>query len=182
MPSYNPPVRGQQFIFYLGLPSQSDPKTMQSNPTLASGDAKVSKDGGALANLNTLPAVTPASGKLVKVTLSASEMDADNVTVVLSDAAGAEWCDVVANIQPSGLGWTGTVNDASATTTSFDTTLTQADDFFNKSFILFTDGALQGQSRKISDFANTGGTVTLASALTAAPADGDPFIILGRSE
>ena len=33
----------------------------QTNPTLATGDAKISKDGGALANLATLPAVTPAA-------------------------------------------------------------------------------------------------------------------------
>lgn len=182
MPNYNPPIRGQAYRLYVSLPSQSDPRTMQSNPTLASGDAKVSKDGGALSNTATLPVVTPASSKLVQVDLSASEMDADNVTVILSDAAGAEWGDITINIQPSSLGYTGTVNDASATTTSFKTTLGQADDFHNGAFLLFTDGALQGQARKISDFANTDGVVTLATALTSAPADTTPFIVLGRSE
>src|SRR5690606_37312213 len=47
----------------------------------------------------TLPAVTPAGSKSVKVTLSATEMNADNVTVILSDASGDEWCDLIVNIQ-----------------------------------------------------------------------------------
>lgn len=179
---HNPPIRGQQYIFYVGLASQSDGRTLQTNPTLASGDAKVSKDGGALANLGTLPAVTPASSKLVKVTLSTTEMDADNVTVILSDASGAEWCDVLVNIQPTGIMIAGTVSDAGATSTVFDTTLPGGDDFYNGAFVVFTDGNLQGQARKISDFADTDGQVTVATAFTAAPDNGSPFYVVGRSE
>jgi len=180
---YNPPVRGLEYIFYIGLPSQQDPTIFQANPTLASGDAKVSKDGGSLANLGTLPSVTPASGKLVKVTLSATEMDADNVSVVLSDAAGGEWADVVVNIQPAGWATPSAVNDVSATTTSFVTDLTETtDDHYNDMFLVFTDGALKGQARKISDYTGSSKTITLATALTDAPSDGDPFIIVGRSE
>jgi len=93
-----PAKKNTAFIFYMGLVSQANTKTMQSNPTLAAGDFKVSTDGGALTNLTTLPTVTPASGKMIKVSLSASEMNGDNVTVVCSDAAGAEWCDAVVNI------------------------------------------------------------------------------------
>jgi hypothetical protein len=99
--SYVTPKKNSAFIFYVGLVSQANGSIFQANPTLAAGDAKVSIDGGALANLATLPTVTPASGKMVKVSLSAAEMNGDNITVVLSDAAGAEWCDVVANIQTS---------------------------------------------------------------------------------
>jgi hypothetical protein len=39
--------------------------------------------------------------KRVKVTLSAAEMNGDNITVIFSDAAGAEWCDLIVNIQTS---------------------------------------------------------------------------------
>lgn len=101
MPSYVTPKKNTQFIFYVGLVDQSDTKVFKSNPTIAAGDFKVSTDGGALANLGTLPAVTPASSKMVKITLSTSEMNGDNVTVVGSDASGAEWCDLVINIQTS---------------------------------------------------------------------------------
>lgn len=99
MPSYVTPKRATQFIFYTGLVSQADTKLFQSNPTLASGDFKVSIDGGALANPATLPSVDPASSKLVKITLSTSEMDGDNIQLICSDAAGAEWCDQIVNIQ-----------------------------------------------------------------------------------
>lgn len=101
MTSYVTPKKNTAFIFYAGLPSQASPGTFQSNPTLAAGDFKVSIDGGALANLTTLPTVTPASGKMVKFSLSSSEMNGDNITVVCSDAAGAEWFDVIMNIQTS---------------------------------------------------------------------------------
>lgn len=99
MTTYFPPKVSTQYIFYASLVSQANTKVMQANPTIASGDFKVSIDGGALANLGTLPTVTPASGVMVKFTLSTSEMAGANATVVCSDAAGAEWCDAVFNIQ-----------------------------------------------------------------------------------
>lgn len=98
-----PPKRGEAYEFYTGLISQADTKLLKANPTLATGDVKVSKDGGAFANLATLPTVTPASGVGVRVQLSASEMDADNVTVAFVDAAGAEWCDQVVSIQTASV-------------------------------------------------------------------------------
>lgn len=58
----------------------------------------MSIDGGALANLGTLPTVTPAGGSLVKITLSVAEMTGANILVVCSDAAGAEWCDLTLDI------------------------------------------------------------------------------------
>lgn len=99
MPTYVTPKINTAFVFYIGLVSQADTKTFQSNPTLATGDAKVSIDGGALADLATLPDVDPNSSKLVKVSLSSSEMNGANIQVVLSDAAGSEWCDCIINIQ-----------------------------------------------------------------------------------
>lgn len=61
----------------------------------------MSIDGGALNNLATLPTTTPASSVMLKISLSSSEMNGDNITVVCIDAAGAEWCDKVINIQTS---------------------------------------------------------------------------------
>jgi hypothetical protein len=99
MASYFPPKKNAAYRCFVSLISQSNTKIMQSNPTLASGDVRVSIDGGALANLTTLPAVTPASSKMVQVDLSSSEMNGDNITIVFSDAAGSEWCDLVINLQ-----------------------------------------------------------------------------------
>lgn len=99
MPSFVFPKRATEYIFYVSLVSQADTKLFQVNPTIAAGDFKVSIDGGALNNPATLPAVTPAGGRLVKVVLSIAEMTGDNIMLVGSDAAGAEWCDITVNIQ-----------------------------------------------------------------------------------
>lgn len=101
MASMVPPQYGVAYTFYVALVDQSNTKVFKSNPTIASGDWKVSKSGGALANLTTLPSVEPAGSVMVKIALSATEMEADNVTVVGIDAAGAEWASLVINIQTS---------------------------------------------------------------------------------
>lgn len=93
MATYVPAKRGVAFRTWVSLVSRASRPQFQVNPTLAAGDVKVSKDGGALANLTTLPVVTPAASAIVQVDLSATEMTADVVTVVFSDAAGAEWDD-----------------------------------------------------------------------------------------
>ena len=98
MASYNPPKKNAAFVMYLSLRSQTDTRLFQVNPTLAAGDVKVSKDGGTLTNVTTLPTVVSSSA-IVKLDLSSSEMNADNVTVLFSDAAGAQWCDLVINLQ-----------------------------------------------------------------------------------
>jgi len=98
MATYWPPKKNTAFIMYVCLESVATAGTFQSSPTLAAGDFKVSIDGGTLANLATLPTVTPAAGKMVKISLSSSEMNGDNITVVCSDAAGNEWKDLGINI------------------------------------------------------------------------------------
>jgi len=99
MPSYVSPKKNAAFVFSIGLVSQADTKLLKASPAIAAGDFKVSIDGGAFVNLATLPVVTPASGKAVQVTLSAGEMNGDNIAVLASDAAGAEWCDRLVSIQ-----------------------------------------------------------------------------------
>jgi len=96
-----PPQKGVSYIFYVGLFSQADTKLLQANPTIAAGDFKASTDGGAFANLATLPDVDPDAGVAVKITLSTAEMNGDNIVVTCIDAAGAEWCDLFINIQTS---------------------------------------------------------------------------------
>ncbi len=96
---YNPPVKNEDFICYISLRSAADSLSFKSSPTIASGDFKVSKDGGALANLTTLPTVEPTGSVMVKVSLSATEMNADNVTIVAIDqTTDKEWADYVLNI------------------------------------------------------------------------------------
>lgn len=99
MSTYNTPKRATAHKFYVALVDQSNTKLLKANPTLAAGDVQVSKDGGAFANITTLPSANPASGRALMVDLSATEMTADNVVVQFVDAAGAEWCDLFVNLQ-----------------------------------------------------------------------------------
>ena len=86
--------KNEALVFSGSLEAVATAGDFQVNPTLATGDFKTSKDGGALANLATLPTVTPAGGSLVQFSLSAAEMNGDHIVVVCKDAAGDEWRDV----------------------------------------------------------------------------------------
>lgn len=81
---------GRGFSDYTILLTKNS-RDAQANPTLASGDVQVSKDGGAFSNLDSLPTVSPASGVQVKVTLSDVECSAKSIMVRFKDAAGDEW-------------------------------------------------------------------------------------------
>ena len=109
--AYNPPLRGMAYKFFVAMTSQANPKTFLNAPSFASGEVQVSKDGGAFANITTLPA---ASGRLVEVNLSAAEMTADNIAVQFLDGS-SEWCDLLVSIQTVDAGvpanvkqWNGT--------------------------------------------------------------------------
>jgi len=77
---------------------------------------------------------------------------------------------------------TGTVDNSlsDATTTVFKTDLAQANDYWNDALLVFTSGALLGQTRPIADFANTNGVITLDEALTSIPSNGVQFAVLAR--
>lgn len=99
MASVNPPVRGVAWSIRVALQDFDTPGVFQSSPTIAAGDFKVDKDGAGLNNLATLPTVSPAASVLVLISLSATEMDADIVTVVGSDVGTPEWGSIVLCIQ-----------------------------------------------------------------------------------
>jgi hypothetical protein len=75
------------------------------------------------------------------------------------------------------IAYVATVNDAGASTTAFNTSLTQVDGHWDDAIITFTSGALQGQSKVILNYSNTNGAITLSEALTSAPANGVSFSI-----
>lgn len=101
MPSI--PLPGSTFTFSVPLVSQASSHVFQAAATIAAGDFKRSINGGAFANMDNLPAVTPAAGKLVQIVLSASETTAagegGTIDIVGSDAAGAEWDDISIHIR-----------------------------------------------------------------------------------
>jgi hypothetical protein len=96
---YNPPKKNEDFLIRIALEDYANPGNFKSNPTIAAGDFKVAVDATALANLGTLPSVSPASTVLVLVTLSASEMNGDVITLVgVDQTAPKEWADIVISI------------------------------------------------------------------------------------
>ncbi len=101
MTSYNPIIKNgaSGAIFYVALFPRTATGTAQANPTLATGDVTISLDGGAFGNLGTLPDAEPNASKAVRVILSQAETNADNIVILFSDAAGAEWCDLLVNLQ-----------------------------------------------------------------------------------
>jgi len=99
MATYNPPTRAEAFQIQVALEDYQNPGNLKSNPTLTAGDVKVVKDGGASANVTTIPAVEPASGVFVTVFLSATEMTADVVSVSFIDQTSPkEWSDLFISI------------------------------------------------------------------------------------
>jgi len=97
--SIYPPRKNRAYEFYLSLVDQSDARKFRVSPTVVAGDFRVQKDGGAFANLTTLPTLDPNDNVSLRVQLSAAEMNADNVYVTARDVSGAEWCDFGVNIQ-----------------------------------------------------------------------------------
>jgi hypothetical protein len=95
---YNPPVKNEDFIFYVALRSASTGRFL-ATPTVHADDFKVKKDAGAFANLGTTPSQDNAGEYVLKVTVSSTEMNADNVVLRFRDVTDPpEWEDVVISI------------------------------------------------------------------------------------
>lgn len=92
------PVSGVAYSFTIQLVDSADPASFKASPTIAAGDFQVSIDGGALANLTNLPVNSPSGSVLVDVNLTAAEMTGAKINVVGIDVAGAEWEDIVIDI------------------------------------------------------------------------------------
>jgi hypothetical protein len=96
---YNPPKKNEDFLIRIALEDYAIPGSFKSSPTIAAGDFKVAVDATALANLGTLPSVSPASTVLVLITLSAGEMNGDVITIVgVDQTSPKEWADIVISI------------------------------------------------------------------------------------
>lgn len=133
---------------------------------------------------NTFAAGAITASAIATDAIGAAELAADAV----AEIADAVWDEAMSGHLTVGtygqvlraLGLTGEVNDAGATTTSFavDGFTEATADHFNGSIIVFTSGACAGQARTITDYSATTQTVTLAEALTDAPANNDDIVII----
>lgn len=94
MANSNPPVKGQAFTVSVALQDYASPGSFKANPTIASGDFKVVKDGGTAANLTNLPTIDPSGGIWVTLDLTSTEMNADRVCIQgIDQTPTKEWAD-----------------------------------------------------------------------------------------
>ena len=87
------------------------------------------------------------------------------------------------------IGIAGTVDDGAPAVGDFDgdAALSASDNFYNNAFLVFTGGTLKGIGRQISGYNGTSKNFTFTGSVgdadepfPVAPANTDPFIILGR--
>lgn len=97
---YNPPVKGEDFVAYIALQDMINSGSYKSSPTIASGDFKLSKDGNTWANLditssaNSYIIAASAGGILLKLYISASDMNCDGITIAgIDQTSPKEWAD-----------------------------------------------------------------------------------------
>ena len=98
---YNPPVKGQDFVFQVSLTDMATslPGSFLSSPTITSNSFQVSVGGATFSTLATLPVVTPAASIGVLVSLSSAEMNADYVMLkAISTASPKAWADFALSI------------------------------------------------------------------------------------
>ena len=146
-----------------------------TNPTLASGDWKISKDGGAFANLATLPDVEPDGTNQVRIQLSESELDAEWIVILGIDQTGTkEWRDVIITIKVIGA-TVKVVTDGSNAAGTFKISRfglgTEAGDMLKPAYLKVLTGALAGQVQKVTAYNATTDFVTVSPAFTGTPAD-----------
>lgn len=96
--------------------------------TPAAGDVKISKNGGAAANIATLPtALTMGNGATWQFVLSATEMQAARVAITVVDAATKAVKDQQINLLTFGNASAGIVFDVSTATPTVDATKLNGD-------------------------------------------------------
>jgi hypothetical protein len=158
--------------------------------TPATGDTKVSLDGGNVANTTNNPAAVGGSGSVLwSLALTAAELSAKVVVIQIVDSATKAVEDqcIIGYCKDADKIEVYEVETASvaATSSTFQANrgLGRSEeataDHFNGRNILFISGANQGEMTNITDYTQTNsrGAFTV-TACTAAPADGDKFIIL----
>jgi hypothetical protein len=154
--------------------------------TPATGDTKISLDAGNVANTTNNPAAVGGTGSVLwSLVLTAAELSAKVVVVQIVDSATKAVEDqcIIGYCKDADKIEVYEVETASvaATTTAFQANrgLGRSEEATADHFILFLSGSNQGEMTNITDYTQTNsrGAFTV-TACTAAPADGDKFIIL----
>ena len=165
------------------------PKATEGNTLGVAADGDISGNiDGQLASLATdsVDADALASDAVTEIQSGLSTLTSANVSTAVWDASVATYSTVggsfgksFKNLANGVISVDGSVNDASASASSFVTNLSSAvNDYYNDKILTFTSGSLIGQSRIIHDYVASTKTVSFDEAFTSAPADGDDFVLL----
>ncbi len=168
--------RAQALVITIAPIDPNNRPSRKTGFTFTSGSAQVSKDGAAFANTGSLPAEIGSLTGRYQLALTATEMDAAWVHVKISQT-GIDDLDVMLGTSgdPTGL----IVTDAGNLAITFKTNLTSAvDDYWKDCLILFNTGTLAGQVKKVSAYTGATKFITVASAFTGTPANGDQFTLV----
>lgn len=152
--------------------------------TGASGlDSEVSKDAGTFADCTNEATEIATSSGIYYLDLSASEMDARTVAVIVKSSSTGAVTTVIVLYPEDKLQVDGVVGSGSTTTSIVTSSLNPAaavaDQFKGRVVIFDQDTAtanLRGQATDIT--ANTSGGVLTVTALSDAPSSGDTFKIV----
>jgi len=159
--------------------------------TPATGDTKISKDGGNVANTTNNPSAVGGTGSVLwSLTLTATELSAKVIVIQIVDAAtkAVEDQALIGYAKDADKIEVYTVNDASTapTQTQFeaDRGLGRSEeattDHFKDRTVLFLTGTHQGERAGITGYAlqNTRGFFTVTSLVSPVPVNGDKFLLL----
>src|SRR5687768_15220248 len=142
--------------------------TRLSGVTFASGDAKISKDGGAFASTTNTPTELGSTGRY-KLDLTATELSADHVHITVAKS-GIDDVDIL--YATGGQPYGSIVTDGGNTALTFKTDLSEStNDFWKDALILFTSGTLSGQVKKITGYTGATKFVSVQSAFTGTPSN-----------
>lgn len=152
----------------------ASPTALRTGIIFVAGDVRISKDGGAFANVTNLPAEIGSTG-VYGFNLTAAETNCSwiHVLVIKAGSMYPKSFGGAMSDQPAAAVVTGT------SATSFVTNLTSiVDDFWKDSLVVFTSGALAGQVKKVTGYNGTTKALTFTAGFAAAPANGDLFILV----
>lgn len=165
-------------------------------------DSEISKDGGAFTDVSPGEATEiAASSGMYYLDLTATEMNADTVAIIVKSTGGtttpivlypAEATDIpVDAVAVSGSTAAaddleasiltvvqGTAQTGTLSTTQMTSDLSEAtNDHYNGRIIIWTSGLLLNQATNITDYVGSGGLLTFTQ-VTDIPSNGDTFIIV----
>ena len=136
--------------------------------TPAAGEVKVSKDGGTPANVGTLPTYV-ASGYVMTWTLSASEMQADEV--IVASVSRAKIADQVFRIitLPDGALRSRLAQASTTANIVLDASAMATDSWYVGTVVALIAGTGAGQQRVITAYTGSSKTATVDTAWVTAP-------------